>query len=79
MAALISSRSEKVMASIEGGDHRMLTESLSPLQSELRKKQFRQDHAEWFALQNKVLEEHSLWCDGLVPWANESFDGFRVD
>lgn len=33
-----------------------------------RKKEFNETYKDWIAEQNRIVEEHGLWCDGLVAW-----------
>ena len=79
MARPPNSLLELLKASIEGVGHKLLLESSTPVQFQLRKKQFQEEHAGWFALQSKHFEKHGLGCDGLVPWMNESCNGFRAE
>lgn len=37
-----------------------------------RKKEFNATYMEWIASQNAHFEKHGLWCDGLVPWMENS-------
>lgn len=33
-----------------------------------RKREFNETYKDWIAEQNRIVEEHGLWCDGLVAW-----------
>ena len=33
-----------------------------------RKREFNARYKDWIDAQNKMVEEHGLWCEGLVAW-----------
>lgn len=38
----------------------------------VRQKEFSDNYGDWIALQNGHFEKHGLWCEGLVPWMENS-------
>lgn len=33
-----------------------------------RRKEFNETYKDWIAEQNQHVEQHGLWCDGMVAW-----------
>ena len=36
-----------------------------------RRKEFNEKYKDWIAAQNAHVEEHGLWCEGLVAWPGQ--------
>jgi hypothetical protein len=79
MTCPIDSQSKSSVTEIESERPKMLLDSESQAEFELRRKRFQEDHADRFALQNKIVEDHGLWCEGLVPCMSRSVGGLAAD
>ena len=74
----VDSQSRLPTKANEGKLYKTFLETQNQPNFEFRDKRVPEDHADWFALQNKHFEGHGVWCKVLVPRMGSTANGLAA-